>query len=177
MQVRLYLSDPSYLSLWLLFSYLKYPSSHVRNFPKLRVRIYCLSAELYLEHSESVSIPGTVSLTSISIRGTVSWTSFLFHRLVVRLSSEQNVENFHPVWSFGLCLCGKKKSYWRQHPQHCLHIFHCIKCHQRRISFQRRHFMMFLSSRFSSEKKQYKDCRETLLHFHFHNSSVYVSFK
>ena len=69
----------------------------------------------------------------------------------------------------------KKKSYWLQHPQHCLHIFHCIKCHQRRISFQRRHFMMFLSSRFSSEKKQYKDCRETLLHFHFHNSSVYVS--
>ena len=52
---------------------------------------------------------------------------------------------------------------------HCLHIFHCIKCHQRRISFQRRHFMMFLSSRFSSEKK---DCRETLLHFHIHNSSV-----
>ena len=109
MQVRLYLSDPSYLSLWLLFSYLKYPSSHVRNFPKLRVRIYHLSAELYLEHSESVSIPGNVSLTSISIRGTVSWTSFLFHRLVVRLSSEQNVENIHPVWSFGLCLCGKKK--------------------------------------------------------------------
>ena len=34
---------------------------------------------------------------------------------------------------------------------------------------------MFLSSRFSSEKKkQSKDCRETLLHFHFHihNSSV-----
>ena len=25
------------------------------------------------------------------------------------------------------------------------------------------------------KKKQYKDCRETLLHFHFHNSSVYVS--